>query len=53
MAGSLGLGIAFLVVGLIALVFFPWGGVVVAAVGLLLVVAFLLGFGRRAAGPRT
>jgi hypothetical protein len=51
MAGALGLGVALLIIGLLGLLFFPWGGVVVAVVGLLLIVAFLLGFGRRAAGP--
>jgi hypothetical protein len=49
MAGSLGLGIALLIIGLLGLLFFPWGGIVVAVVGLVLIVAFLLGFGRRAA----
>jgi hypothetical protein len=48
-AGSLGLGIALLIIGLLGLLFFPWGGVVVAVVGLVLIIAFLLGFGRRAA----
>jgi hypothetical protein len=48
MAGSLGPGIALLVVGLIALVFLPWGGVVAALVGLALILLFLLGLGRRA-----
>ena len=52
MAGALGLGIALLIIGLLGLLFFPWGGVVVAIIGLLLIVAFLLGFGRRAAEPR-
>jgi hypothetical protein len=52
MAGSLGLGIALLVIGLIGLVFFPWGGIVVAVIGLILIVAFLLGVGRRATEPR-
>jgi hypothetical protein len=51
MAGSLGLGIALLIIGLLGLLFFPWGGIVVAIVGLVLIVAFLLGFGRRAARP--
>jgi hypothetical protein len=50
-AGSLGLGIALLIIGLLGLLFFPWGGVVVAVVGLVLIIAFLLGFGRRAARP--
>jgi hypothetical protein len=53
MAGSLGIGIGLLILGLLGLLFFPWGGAVVALVGLLLIVAFLLGFGRRAANPRT
>ena len=52
MAGSLGLGIGLLILGLLGLLFFPWGGVIVALVGLLLIIAFLLGFGRRAANPR-
>ena len=50
-AGSLGLGIALLVIGLLGLLFFPWGGIVVAVVGLILIIAFLLGFGRRSARP--
>jgi hypothetical protein len=49
MAGSLGLGIALLIIGLFGLLFFPWGGVILAIVGLGLIIAFLLGFGRRAA----
>ena len=48
MAGALGLGIALLVIGLIGLVVFPWGGAVVAVVGLILIVLFLVGIGRRA-----
>jgi hypothetical protein len=47
-AGSLGLGIGLLIIGLIGLVFFPWGGILVAIVGLALIVWFVLGFGRRA-----
>jgi hypothetical protein len=50
-AGSLGLGIALLIIGLLGLLFFPWGGIVLAVVGLILIIAFLLGFGRRAARP--
>jgi hypothetical protein len=53
MAGSLGLGIALLIIGLLGLLFFPWGGVVLAVVGLVLIILFLLGFGRRAAEPRS
>ena len=52
MGGILGIGVGMLVLGLIVLVFFPWGGVVVAVVGLIIVVAFLFGFGRRATVPR-
>jgi hypothetical protein len=52
MAGSLGLGIALLIIGLLGLLFFPWGGIVVALVGLVLIILFLLGIGRRAAHPR-
>ncbi len=46
MTGTVGLGVGLLIIGLIGLVFFPWGGVVVAAIGIALIVAFLLGFGR-------
>jgi hypothetical protein len=52
MGGSLGLGVALLVIGLLGLLFFPWGGIVLALIGLIIIVAFLLGFGRRAAEPR-
>lgn len=43
-----------LIIGLIGLVVFPWGGVVVAVIGIVLIVAFLAGLGRGAthAGPR-
>ena len=51
MAGSLGLGVALLIIGLLGLLFFPWGGIVLAVIGLVIIVAFLLGFGRRAAEP--
>jgi hypothetical protein len=52
MAGSLGLGVALLIIGLIGLVFFPWGGIVVAIIGIFLILGFVLGFGRRATEPR-
>ena len=52
MAGTLGVGVALLILGLIGLVVFPWGGIVVAVIGVLIILAFLLGFGRRAAQPR-
>ena len=41
--------IAPIVIGVILLVVFPWGGIVAAAVGLVLLIAALLGVGRRAA----
>lgn len=52
--GILGAGVGLLIIGLIGLVVFPWGGVVVAVIGIILIVAFLAGLGRRAthAGPR-
>ncbi len=52
MGGTLGLGIALLIIGLLGLLVLPWGGIVVAIVGLVLIVLFLLGIGRRAAEPR-
>ena len=52
MAATLGIGIGLLVIGLLGLIFFPWGGIVVAVLELLLIVGFLLGIGRqRAARP--
>jgi hypothetical protein len=53
MGGTLGLGVALLIIGLLGLLFFPWGGVILVVVGIVLVVAFLLGFGRSAAEPRS
>jgi hypothetical protein len=53
MAGTLSLGIALLVIGLIGLVVLPWGGIVVALIGLVLIILFLLGVGRSATHPRT
>ena len=47
----IGLGLALLVVGVIFLFFLPWVGVPVGIVGLLIVGAYLLGIGRRAAEP--
>jgi hypothetical protein len=52
MAGSLGLGLALLVIGLLGLLFFPWGGIVLVVVGLVIIVLFLFGLGRRAGEPR-
>ena len=54
----IGLGIAFLVIGLVFLFIIPWVGIAVGVVGLVLAVAYVLGFGRSArsredAGRRT
>jgi len=51
MAPTLGLAVALLVLGVIGLLFFPWGGIVLALVGIVLLVAYLIGFGRRAVEP--
>jgi hypothetical protein len=50
-APVLGIAIALIVLGLLGLLFFPWGGVVVAVVGVILVIAYLVGFGKGAAEP--
>jgi hypothetical protein len=45
----IGVGIAFIVIGLIFLFVIPWVGIVVGIVGLVLAVLWIAGFGRRAA----
>jgi hypothetical protein len=45
----IGLAIALMVIGLIFGFVIPWVGIIVGIVGLLLFVAFVAGFGRRAA----
>jgi len=47
-SGILGVGVGLLILGLIGLVFFPWGGAIAAIIGVILIVLFLAGFGRRA-----
>ena len=42
------LALVLIVLGIIGLFLFPWGGIVVGVVGVLLLIAFLFGFGRRA-----
>ena len=44
----IGLALAFVVVGIVFLFFLPWVGIPVGVVGLLLLIAFLAGWGRRA-----
>jgi hypothetical protein len=45
----IGLAIALIVIGIVFGFVIPWVGIVVGIVGLLLFVAFVVGFGRRAA----
>jgi membrane protein implicated in regulation of membrane protease activity len=45
----IGVGIAFIVVGLVFLFVVPWVGIAVGIVGLLLAILWVAGFGRRAA----
>jgi hypothetical protein len=47
----IGLGIAFIVVGIIFLFLIPWVGIAVGVVGLVLAIVWIAGFGRRAAEP--
>lgn len=43
--------LVLIVLGVIFLFVFPWGGIVAGIVGVLLLVAALLGLGRRAVPP--
>ena len=45
----IGAAAALAVLGIVLLFLFPWAGIAVGAVGLALVLLFLLGFARRAA----
>jgi hypothetical protein len=45
----IGVAIALVVIGIIFGFVIPWVGIVVGLVGLLLLIAFVTGFGRRAA----
>ena len=45
----IGVGIAFIVVGIILLFLIPWVGIAAGVVGLLLAIVWVAGFGRRAA----
>jgi membrane protein implicated in regulation of membrane protease activity len=47
----IGLGIAFIVVGIIFLFLVPWVGIPVGILGLVLALLWVAGFGRRAAKP--
>jgi Flp pilus assembly protein TadB len=48
----IGAALALIVIGVIFLFILPWVGIVVGIVGVILLVLFLLGFGRRAAEGR-
>ena len=48
----IGVAIALIVIGIVFAFLIPWVGIVVGIVGLLLFIAFVAGFGRRAAEPR-
>jgi hypothetical protein len=45
----IGLALALVVVGLVLLFVLPWAGGAIGAVGLILLLMFLIGFGRRTA----
>ena len=45
----IGVGIAFIIVGIIFLFVIPWVGIAAGIVGLLLALLWVAGFGRRAA----
>ena len=47
----IGVALALIVLGILGLFLFPWGGIVVGIVGVFLLGAFLFGFGRRARQP--
>jgi hypothetical protein len=47
----LAVALVLIVLGIMGLFLFPWGGIPVGIVGILLLVAFLFGFGRRAQAP--
>jgi hypothetical protein len=44
----IGVGIAFIIVGIIFLFIIPWVGIAVGIVGLVLAILWVAGFGRRA-----
>jgi len=48
----IGAPLALIAIGVIFLFIVPWVGIVVGIVGVILLVLFLLGFGRRAAESR-
>ena len=53
LGGSLGIGIALIVAGAILLFIIPFVGIAAGILGIVIVGAYLLGIGRRAAEPRS
>jgi uncharacterized membrane protein YccF (DUF307 family) len=49
----IGVGIAFIVIGVVFLFIVPWVGIPVGLVGLVLAVLWVAGFGRRAVSRET
>jgi hypothetical protein len=47
----IGLALALIIVAIVFGFVIPWVGIAVGLVGLVLLIAFLVGFGRRAAEP--
>jgi hypothetical protein len=47
----IGLALALIIVAIVFGFVIPWVGIIVGLVGLILLIAFLVGFGRRAAEP--
>lgn len=47
----IGLALALIIVAIVFGFVIPWVGIIVGIVGLVLLIAFLVGFGRRAAEP--
>jgi hypothetical protein len=48
----IGVAIVLIVGGIILLFLFPWGGIAAGIVGVILLVLYFLGFGKRAAEGR-
>jgi NADH:ubiquinone oxidoreductase subunit 3 (subunit A) len=44
----IGTALGLVILGVVLLFLFPWAGIIVGAAGVLLIVLFLVGFGRRA-----
>jgi hypothetical protein len=47
----IGVALALIIIAIVFGLVIPWVGIIVGIVGLVLLIAFLVGFGRRAAEP--